>query len=121
MAFGVPGMQRDEQKRGAKRDSLFMRGELARIDGRQIGSIRIRNLSATGLMADCDATLQTSNQVAVTLPSTQTVSATVTWVGKGKIGLHFDEAIDPQAVRRPVVSRHQSGDSTGGTNFFKLW
>lgn len=109
----------DETKRSAKRDSLFLLAELSALDGAPLGSIRVRNLSATGLMADCTVSLVAQDRVMVTLRAISPVAATVTWSRGGRIGLQFDAEIDPQAVRRPVGSSTSGpGKRTGGPTLF---
>lgn len=108
-------MDNDESKRSAKRDSLFILAELSAMNGTPIASIRVRNLSATGLMADCTAPLAENDRVMVALRGIDPVSATVSWVKGGRVGLQFEREIEPQAVRRSVGS---SGKRPGGVTSF---
>lgn len=105
-------MDGDESKRTAKRDSLFLLAELSALNGAPIAAIRVRNLSATGLMADCTAALVENDRVTVALRGINPFNATVTWVKGGRVGLQFETEIDPQAVRRTVGS--SGGKRTGG-------
>lgn len=112
-------MDGDESKRSAKRDSLFLLAELSALDGAPIAAIRVRNLSATGLMADCTARLAENDRVMVALRGIIPVAAVVTWVKSGRIGLQFDTEIDPHAVRRPMGSSDAGGKKrTGGGTLF---
>lgn len=91
-----------------KRDSLFLLAELRDGQGAQLGSIRIRNLSATGLMGECARPLDKDARVTVSLRNLGDIQASVSWWRDGRIGLAFDMAIDPLAVRRPIASGAES-------------
>lgn len=65
-------------------------------------TLRVRNLSAGGLMAECDRMLAKGERVAVDLRNIGTVEGVVAWAMPGRIGIMFDRAIDPRATRRPV-------------------
>jgi hypothetical protein len=89
-------------KRGAKRDSVFMLTELKDGAGRSLGPARIRNLSATGMMAECDVALRRGDHMACDLRGIGVVTGLVSWERNGRIGVSFDAPIDPKAVRRRV-------------------
>jgi hypothetical protein len=55
--------------------------------------IRIRNLSAGGLMADCSRCPPVGETVKVEFTS-QSIPATVVWLRDGLIGLKFDQNVD---------------------------
>ncbi len=107
-------MDDDELKRSAKRDSLFLLAELSALNGTPIAAIRVRNLSATGLMADCTAALAQNDRVTVALRGINPITATVTWVKGGRLGLEFETEIDPLAVRRTVGSSGEAGGKRPG-------
>lgn len=90
--------------RAASRDSLFLLTSFATVDGVPLGKARIRNLSATGLMADCERAVPAGIRVMFDLRGVGQVSGTVAWSREDRIGLSFDEAIDPQLARKPVSS-----------------
>ncbi|WP_062734349.1 PilZ domain-containing protein [Sphingobium abikonense] len=90
--------------RSSPRDSLFLMASLFAADGRSLGRARIRNLSATGLMADCEMPLAAGQKVALDLRGVGRISGTIAWSRDSKIGLAFDEVIDPQLARKPVSS-----------------
>ncbi|HEX7873255.1 MAG TPA: PilZ domain-containing protein [Sphingobium sp.] len=91
--------------RAAPRDSLLLLAELqAEGSGRSIGMARIRNVSSTGLMAECDARLKEGDRVLFTLRGVGEVAAQVGWCREGRIGLIFDHPIDPMATRRAPVA-----------------
>ncbi|GAA4009099.1 PilZ domain-containing protein [Sphingomonas humi] len=55
--------------------------------------IRIRNMSAGGLMADCGRCPPVGAEVRVEF-SNQKIPATVVWIREGLIGLKFDQSLD---------------------------
>ncbi len=95
--------------RRARRDSLFLLTVLSASDGRDMGSARVRNLSATGLMADCETPVAPGNRVSMKLRGVGVVEGIVAWAKDDRIGVTFDREIDPQAARRPVK---ESGSMT---------
>ena len=55
--------------------------------------MRIREVSAGGLMADVGFAVPVGDQVSVEL-SAQQIPATVTWTRQGSVGLKFDQSVD---------------------------
>jgi hypothetical protein len=86
----------------AKRDSLFLLTTIASADGSAHGHARVRNLSATGLMADCDHMFLKDDLVIVVLRGVGEVTGHVAWANGNRIGVAFDRAINPQLARKPV-------------------
>lgn len=91
--------------RGADRDSLFMQAQLVTPGGGDPVAVRVRNLSPGGMLAEGKAAVVQGAVVEVDLRNIGPVAGRVIWVGEGKFGIAFDRAIDPQAVRRQVVSQ----------------
>ncbi|WP_150291970.1 PilZ domain-containing protein [Sphingobium estronivorans] len=88
--------------RSGPRDSLFLLTNLSLTDGTPLGRARVRNLSATGLMADCERVVPAGIQVRFDLRGIGQVNGSVVWSREDRIGIAFDVAIDPQMARRPV-------------------
>lgn len=84
------------------RDSLFL---LARV---RIGAsdtwtdVRVRNLSAGGLMAELAAALAINTPLELELRGIGSVSGRVAWQAEGRTGVAFDTEIDPMKARKPV-------------------
>lgn len=95
-------------KRVARRDSLFLLAGIRRETGETLGRARIRNLSETGLMADCEQVLGDGDRLVVDLRGIGEVAGRVAWVRGDRIGMVFDQTIEPQDARRPVGN----GDSS---------
>ena len=98
--------------RAAPRDSLFLLTSFSTLDGTELGKARVRNLSATGLMADCERPVPAGLQIICELRGVGPVKGVVAWSRGEKIGMAFDDPIDPQLARKPVSSgpRHAMPD-----------
>jgi PilZ domain len=84
------------------RDSLLLLADL-RIDGRGDPiSVRVRNLSAGGLMAELPHPIRTDRGIEIDLRGVGRVAGRVAWQTAGRIGVAFDRPIDPQMARKPV-------------------
>jgi hypothetical protein len=91
-------------RRVSARDSLFLAATIRRRTDveEELVPVRIRNLSAVGLMADYDREAEAGEPVVVTLRGVGKVPGMVAWVENGRIGVAFDEDVDPMMARRPV-------------------
>jgi len=93
----------DNDHRQIARDSLFVMAEL-RVDG-MAGEdrVRVRNLSAGGLMAECALPVQRGQVVWVKLRNLGWVEGAVAWVQDNRFGIAFREEIDPRIARAPAA------------------
>ena len=89
-------------KRELDRDSLFLKAELRIVDGDDCGEVRIRNLSAGGLMAEAPVLTKRGDKVELELRNIGRVTGHVAWVAQGRFGVAFDHPIDPKLARKPV-------------------
>lgn len=103
--------------RSGPRDSLFLLTNLKTDEGSALGRARVRNLSATGLMADCERPVPVGARIELELRGVGRVSGNVVWSRDHKIGVAFDEEIDPQLARKPVVS---PGDRHSAPSYLRL-
>lgn len=101
MDFEQESSQRGPARSGV-RSSLLLLTQLRSTEGAALGRARIRNLSATGLMADCEHVVDNGARVDLELRGIGRIRGTVVWVRNDRIGLSFDDPIDPQLVRKPV-------------------
>lgn len=90
--------------RSADRDSLFMQAELALAGRPDRTTVRVRNLSPGGMLAEAKLAVEQGAAVEVELRNIGPVTGRVIWTGEGKFGIAFDRLVDPQAVRRQLVS-----------------
>jgi hypothetical protein len=98
----------DSDHRQIGRDSLFVMADL-RIDGVEGEQrIRVRNLSAGGLMGDGVQRIQRGQMVFINLRNLGWTEGAVAWVADSRCGIAFREEIDPRLVRAPV----EDGDRT---------
>ncbi len=83
---------RPSERRGDDRVSPLLRSaKLTSAAGEQL--IRVRNISAGGLMAEAPRPVTVGQPVAVEL-SSQKIPSTVVWIREGTVGLKFDQDID---------------------------
>ncbi len=96
--------------RQVNRDSLFLLAQV-RVDGKDaVTRVKVRNLSAGGMMAEGDSKVVRGSLVAVELRNIGWVEGSVAWKQDNRFGIAFVDEIDPTVVRGP-------GASSGGTEF----
>ncbi len=100
---------RDENEhRQIARDSLFVMADL-RLDGQTLEHrVKIRNLSAGGLMAEGVVQVLRGTVVWINIRNIGWVEGCVAWVQDNRFGVAFREEIDPKIARAPV----QPGENT---------
>lgn len=94
--------------RSADRDSLFMQARLQLAGAPDTVLVRVRNLSAGGMLAEVQGRIRGLEQggaVEVDLRNIGPVPGRIVWIGDGKFGVAFDRPVDPQTVRRQVVRK----------------
>lgn len=91
------------ENRQLGRDSLFLLAEL-RVDGSPEDiRIKVRNLSAGGMMGEGPARVSRGEIVNVHLRHIGWIEGTVAWVQLDRFGVAFREEIDPKLAREPAV------------------
>ncbi|APZ97057.1 pilus assembly protein PilZ [Sphingopyxis sp. QXT-31] len=93
--------------RGADRDSLFMQARVAVAGKGEPLSVRVRNLSAGGMLAESPVSVAQGTTVEVELRNIGPVPGRIVWTGERKFGIAFDRAINPQSVRRDVAPQKE--------------
>lgn len=101
--------------RSTDRDSLFMQAALTLAGWPEPTTVRVRNLSPGGMLAEARLAVEQGAVVEVELRNVGAVAGRVIWVGEDKFGIAFDRSIDPQAVRRQVVSQSDLPPHLRGT------
>ncbi len=87
------------------RDSLFVLVEL-RIDGEKaLHRVKMRNLSAGGMMAEGGVLAMRGLVVWVNLRNIGWVEGSVAWVQESRFGIAFREEIDPKLARAPQAAK----------------
>lgn len=98
--------------RGESRDSLFLSAEVVAAGWAAPVSVRVRNLSAGGLLAESLHHVPVGSVVRIQLANIGVVGARCVWSGDNRFGVAFDHQIDPQAVRRKPGSRNDDLPAT---------
>ena len=89
----------DSDNRHISRNSLFILAEV-RLDGQaQEHRVKVRNLSAGGVMVEAQLKVARGERLAVKLRNVGWVDGAVAWVQDNRFGVAFAEEIDPAAVR----------------------
>lgn len=97
----LPPFENDAEgtARDTGRDSLFLRADV-RIPGKCAETdVRVRNLSAGGMMAEAPVSVERGDIVHVQLRNVGDVTGKVAWKAEGRFGIAFDHPIDPKQVR----------------------
>ena len=91
------------ETRQVDRNSLLLIAQL-RIDGVESECrVKVRNLSAGGMMADGSAPVVRGGLVSVGLRNIGWVEGTVAWKQDDRFGIAFVEEIDPMLARAPLA------------------
>lgn len=92
------------ETRQIERDSLLLLADV-RIDGGSTSHrVKVRNLSAGGMMAEGDLRATRGALVTVELRNLGEVQGSVAWVQDNRFGIAFAEEIDPKVVRAPAAN-----------------
>jgi len=94
--------------RNVARDSLFLFADLT-LEGRPHAvRVKVRNLSAGGMMADAgDLDVSRGDRLSVELRAVGSVKGNVAWVQGNRIGIAFETEIDPAEARAPVAAEDE--------------
>jgi hypothetical protein len=96
------------ENRQIARDSLFVMADL-RLDGaEEEHRIKVRNLSAGGMMGEGPVHVTRGTRVEVNIRNIGWVSGSVAWVQDDRFGVAFCEEIDPKVARAPVTAGARS-------------
>ena len=91
-----------EEHRRAPRDSVYLLASI-RIENTDCEQgVKIRNLSASGLMAEGDTVVSLGSIVCVHIRNIGWVRGSVCWIVDGRFGVRFDAEIDPIKARAAV-------------------
>lgn len=90
------------------RDSLFLLADLRKVGEVAERRLKIRNLSAGGMMAEGPFAVTRGEEVEVNLRNLGWVRGSVAWIQDNRFGVAFAEEIDPKAARAPLPAAAQS-------------
>ncbi len=105
--FADNGTEDPAAQRHDTRDSLLLVANFRVAGFTETTQVRVRNLSAGGLMAEIATHIETGLPVEVEVRGLGWVPGRVAWVAAGRIGIAFDHLIDPQAARKPVAGARE--------------
>ena len=92
------------------RDSLFLAAKMRVVGFAEEMAVRVRNLSAGGLMAELPEPLSTPDKpIEIEVRGIGWVPGRIAWQTEGRVGVAFDREIDPQRARKPVGERSATG------------
>ena len=100
----------DNDHRQLSRDSLFLMAELrlpgdpARLGQEALGRVKVRNLSAGGMMAEGTIKAVRGTLVEVNIRNLGWVEGAIAWVQGDRCGIAFSEDIDPMIARAPLIA-----------------
>ena len=90
----------DSQRRD-ERDSLFVLAQLRQEGDVGVGdTVRVRNVSSGGLMADAGDQYRPGGRVEIDLEGIGTMHGAIAWSEAGRIGIAFDHPIDKSRARK---------------------
>lgn len=90
--------------RTVDRDSLFVMADLVFDSGLPPVRVKVRNLSAGGMMVEGDIRVKRGLRVAADLRNIGPVAGVVVWVRAPRFGIAFEEEIDPLQARTEVFA-----------------
>jgi len=95
-------------QRQSPRDSLFLMAGFRLKDSDRVEQVRIRNLSAGGLMAEVEDDFDRDTAVEVDVRGIGWIPGRIAWQAMGRVGIAFDREIDPRKARKPVDGKDKS-------------
>lgn len=93
----------DMDHRQLARDSLFLMAEVRLVGSEAEYRVKVRNLSARGMMAEGPMTVQRGSQIEVNLRNLGWVQGVVAWIQDNRFGIALMTEIDPKLARAPLV------------------
>ena len=92
----------DDSGTSRSRDSLFLLAHF-RVEGSpDVREVRVRNLSAGGLMAELEPAPADGTAVEIMVRGIGWIRGRIAWYAEGRAGIAFDQPIDPLLARKPV-------------------
>ena len=88
-------------QRAGARDSLLLTAQF-RISEKPEAQVRVRNLSSGGLMAEVTSPIPQGTPVEVEVRGVGWITGRIAWCAEGRVGVAFDQEIDPMLARKPV-------------------
>ncbi len=93
-----------ERPRDGKREAIFLGAQILFTGARTSVNARVRNISEGGMMVDSTGKHTKGQTLVAIIKGVGEVTGKVVWITENRIGIAFDEAIDPKLARLPVSS-----------------
>ncbi|CAH0495515.1 hypothetical protein NVSP9465_00521 [Novosphingobium sp. CECT 9465] len=93
----------DMDHRQLGRDSLFLLAEVRLVGADAEHRVKVRNLSAGGMMAEGPMRVQRGTNVEVNLRNIGWVEGVVAWIQDNRFGIAFIDEVDPKLARAQVA------------------
>ena len=91
-----------DSQRGTARDSLFLAARF-RLKGESgCENVRIRNLSAGGVMVELPEPIDLDTAVEIDVRGIGWISGKIAWTAVDRAGIAFDKSVDPLRARKRV-------------------
>lgn len=98
----------ETEQRHIARDSLFVMADLWLDGSDEAHRIKMRNLSAGGMMGEGTVRVSRGAVVRLEIRNIGRVDGSVAWVQDNRFGVAFNEDIDPKLARPPLASNPAS-------------
>lgn len=99
---GVDSASSSGAGRDGGRDSLLLAASLKLASMAVPVTVRVRNLSSGGLMVEFAGRAEIGDAAEVDVRGIGPVTGRVAWIAEGRMGIAFDQEIDPKKARKPV-------------------
>lgn len=96
------------KNRQISRDSLFVMAEMRLAGQEGEHRIKLRNLSAGGMMGEGTVRVVRGASISVDIRNIGWTDGTVAWVQDNRFGVAFTEEIDPKVARLPAKSGNEA-------------
>ena len=93
------------------RDSMFLMADLRPVGTDAEHKVRVRNLSAGGMMAEGSVKVRRADEVDVALRNIGWVRGVIAWIQDNRFGIAFAEPINPLLAREQTPAPGQ-GETT---------
>jgi hypothetical protein len=95
-----------ESMRSEPRDSMFLMATVRRAGSADV-QVKVRNLSAGGMMAESPVSFSRGDMIEADLRGIGVVTGKIAWTAGGRVGVQFDTQVDPRLARKPVSGNPQ--------------
>lgn len=91
-----------ESQEARARDSLFLLADLMIEENGEQHKVKVRNLSAGGMMVESDLDVAQGQSIVVNLRNIGPVRGEIAWARSGRFGVAFNRPVNPKLARKPV-------------------